>query len=432
MANQKNQWVSWNGNKQYDFQQTVQVQNEQQIQKAVQSATKIKVLGNNFSSADISANVDTLLDFSKYNEVVSINQDTKEITVQAGATLEKVLVTAQACGWTIPCLPDIDKVTIGGALATGTHGTSGHLLAQYVSKFKVVLANGTVFEITNEHKEMDAFRVSLGVLGILSEITFKCVENYQLHLNEFLAKDDDWLANLPSYLAKHHFVRILWLPHTDKGYVILGDKETENSEFKAKKSPFYLKYRRLFSKILYKYTQHKPSLVVYVNKFLASVFFSVKKEHVGSLYDATVTKSRAGTMELSEWTVAYEDFYKLFEDLKKELNDSGNQAFAHIPMDIRFVKKDNAWLSNAFQKNIVTVGCVCRNASAADTYKAFEVMENVFLKYQGTPHWAKRHQLNYQHFEQLYPMWEQFVDLREKLDPTDKFLNPYLTTIFKK
>ena len=59
-------------------------------------------------------------------------------------------------------------------------------------------------------------------------------------------------------------------------------------------------------------------------------------------------------------------------------------------MDIRFVYKDTSWLSYAYKKDTVTIGCVSRNAATADTYKAFKSIEKIFLKHGGKPHWAKR------------------------------------------
>jgi len=105
-------------------------------------------------------------------------------------------------------------------------------------------------------------------------------------------------------------------------------------------------------------------------------------------------------------------------------------SFAHIPMDIRFVRADKSWLSYAYDADTVTVGCVSRNAKHSDSYKAFESIEKVFLKYGGRPHWAKRHSLKAKELETLYPRWNDFVALRKQMDPTGKFLNNYLSELF--
>ena len=424
------QWVSWNENVSHPYQKQISVELEEHLVNAVANHPSVRVFGNRYSSADISAGTQVLIDVSKYNKVISVNRATKEVTVQAGITLEELLNVVQASGWCIPCLPDIDKVTVGGALATATHGTNGFILSKYVSKFRMVLADGAIQEFTDADLETDAIRVSLGVLGMFSEITFQCEDNYRLHLKEAPMKDDKWVGNLDQYMADYDFVRILWLPHTNHGYVILGTKVSPDFTFKEKSVPKYVRHRRKMSKFLYQYTHKYPKFTAMANKILFYLFFTPKKEHAGSLYDATVTKSRGSTMELAEWTVAYSKFKDLFKDLKTVLNDKSNNAFVHVPMDVRFLKKDNAWLSYASDEDVVTVGCVCRNSPVADDYEAFEKVEETFLKYGGRPHWGKRFIVKNKELGKLYSKWEDFKALREKLDPSNKFLNGYLKELF--
>ena len=277
---------------------------------------------------------------------------------------------------------------------------------------------------------MDAVRVSLGALGILTEITFQCEPIYYLHLKEGPEADEVWLKNISSDLQTYDFLRILWLPHTGKGYSIKGKKAPEDFEFNPVVGPKYLKYRRAASKLLYKYTHRFPWFTSIANKILYRLFFSYKKEHFGSLYQATVTKSRGSTLELAEWTIGISKFPQVFEELKSLINQWDNKAFVHIPMDVRFLKKDHSWLSYAYQEDVVTMGCVSRNAANADNYEAFKTIEEIFLKYGGRPHWGKRFQAKDATFKALYPKWEAFKQLRSEMDPSGKFLNPYLKSLF--
>jgi L-gulonolactone oxidase len=263
----------------------------------------------------------------------------------------------------------------------------------------------------------------------MSTITFKCEKSYTLHLKERPEKDSEWLPKIKNRLKKHDFLRILWLPHTDKGYVITGDKMNPETEIVENNGPSYLKHRRTASKILYKYSHIYPWITAIANKILAKAFFSSKKEHKGTLYQATVTKSRGSTLELAEWTIALDKFPQVFDELKTEINKWSNKSFIHIPMDVRFVQKDNSWLSYAYKQNIVTMGCVSRNAATADTYEAFKSVEKIFLKHGGRPHWGKRFSAKDAELSQVYPKWEAFKELRANLDPTNKFLNPYLTKL---
>tara|TARA_B110000902_G_scaffold261843_1_gene337481 strand:- start:1197 stop:2522 length:1326 start_codon:yes stop_codon:yes gene_type:complete len=427
--NKNGTWVSWNENVTYKYKSLYKVTTETELQEVIAKSEKIRIFGTKQSSADIASGLETLIDITSYNKILSYNDIEHKVTVQSGVILGDLLEAIEAKGWCIPCLPDINTITIGGALATGTHGTSGNLLCEYMTDCSMVLADGSLKRINQKDELIDAVRVSLGVLGVMSEITFKCEPIYTLHVKEGPEDDSEWLPKIKQRLQKHDFLRILWLPHTDKGYVITGDKIDPNTEITENLGPAYLKHRRTASKILYKYSHIFPWTTAIANKLLYRGFFSSRKEHKGSLYQATVTKSRGSTIELAEWTIGLDIFPTVFEELKTEINKWSNKSFIHIPMDVRFVYKDKSWLSYAYGEDTVTMGCVSRNAATADTYEAFKSIEKIFLKYGGRPHWGKRFLAKDATLSKIYDKWENFKVLRKEFDPTNKFLNPYLTKL---
>lgn len=426
----KGLWESWNGNLQHLFQSHYSVETENQLSEIVKASKKVRFYGNKQSSSDIAAGNETLIDMKTYNKVLNIDSENKRITIQSGAPLELLINTAEENNWCIPCLPDINTVTIGGAISTGTHGTNGKLLSEYIFSCRLVKANGDVITINKEDQLFEAVKVSLGTLGIITEITFQCEDIFYLHLKEGPEKDSKWLNNINKELDEYDFLRILWLPHTGHGYSIKGKKVSSDFSIKPKNGPKFLKHRRTASKILYKNTHKAPWFTAIANKLLYFGFFRSKKEHYGSLYQATVTKSRGSTLELAEWTIDLDKFPQVFSELKQTINNWKNDAFIHIPMDVRFVKKDKSWLSYAYEKDIVTMGCVCRNAAAADDYEAFKTIEEIFIKHGGRPHWGKRFVAKDAELKKLYPKWEDFKSTRKEIDPTNKFLNPYLTSLF--
>lgn len=423
-------WVSWNGNITHRVNTFYSPTDEKELIQAVKNSKSIRVTGNRQSSADIIAGTDDIISLEKYASKVAVDTEKREITVQAGMVLGDFLDLVDQQGWTIPALPDINTVTLGGALATGTHGTGreAFILGEYMVRCRIVLASGEVVEYGEDDPEFAAVRVSLGVLGVFSTVTFRCEPRWNLQLEERPMRDNEWLASYRDMLKKNKFLRILWLPHTDFGYVITGN-EADNPLEKAR-IPWYVKYRRAVSAKLYKRTVIDPRFTVFANKIIQRLFFNHRQTNFGSLYEATVTKSRGSTLELAEWTVALDRFDELFADLKKALNSLDNEAYAHIPMDIRFLCADKSWLSYAYERDCVTIGCVSRIAEHAESYEAFNVIEEVFRRHEARPHWAKRHKMVGHELEKLYPKWESFLELRDRLDPAGKFLNSYLKKIF--
>ncbi|MFP4483867.1 MAG: D-arabinono-1,4-lactone oxidase [Spirochaetaceae bacterium] len=430
--NHDHSWISWNGNIVHRYQYMHRPRTEDELAAAVRDARSVRVFGSRQSSADIAAGTETLIDLSDYNRVVEVDEVRRRITVEAGMTLKTLMYRVEAQGWTFTCLPDIDTVTVGGALSTGTHGTAGgaHPLAESMVAARLVTADGSVKQIDDSSEIMPALRNALGTLGALSTVTFQLEPLYHLRVEEQALRDEEWLADYRSRLSEYDFLRIIWLPHTGYGWVVRGERIDPETPVEERAAPRFVRHRREVSKFLYERTVRFPRFTPLANRLLRRLFFNHRTVAKGTLYGATVTKSRGSTLELSEWTVAMDRFEDLFAELRTRLESTANNAYAHIPMDIRFLRADATWLSNAHDRDIVTVGCVTRNPEHADEYAAFDMVEDLFLSYGGRPHWAKRFKAKAPELRPLYPRWDDFMALRRRMDPENKFLNPYLQELF--
>jgi FAD/FMN-containing dehydrogenase len=60
----------------------------------------------------------------------------------------------------------------------------------------------------------------------------------------------------------------------------------------------------------------------------------------------------------------------------------------------------------------------------------FAEAEQIFRAYDGRPHWAKCHTLSIADVHALYPQAAQFCAVRDMLDPSAKFANSHLSTLF--
>ena len=58
------------------------------------------------------------------------------------------------------------------------------------------------------------------------------------------------------------------------------------------------------------------------------------------------------------------------------------------------------------------------------------MIEPIFWKYHGRPHWGKIHSLGQAELSKLYPRFEDFREIRRRLDPEGRMLNNHLRKIF--
>ena len=91
---------------------------------------------------------------------------------------------------------------------------------------------------------------------------------------------------------------------------------------------------------------------------------------------------------------------------------------------MRFAAPDDLWLSTAHgrESGYIAVHRYWRE----DPTEYFEAVEQIMLGFGGRPHWGKMHTLDAAALRDRYPRFDDFVALRDRLDPDRMFQNPYL------
>jgi FAD/FMN-containing dehydrogenase len=98
-----------------------------------------------------------------------------------------------------------------------------------------------------------------------------------------------------------------------------------------------------------------------------------------------------------------------------------------FPIEVRVIDADDAWLS-PFSGRLS--GSVAVHAYYQDDYRFFfDLIEPIFRKHGGRPHWGKLHSLQAADFAALYPRWNDAMGVRRELDPERRLLNDYLKAV---
>jgi FAD/FMN-containing dehydrogenase len=98
-----------------------------------------------------------------------------------------------------------------------------------------------------------------------------------------------------------------------------------------------------------------------------------------------------------------------------------------FPLEIRFTGADDIWLSTAHERENAYIAI--HQYHRMDDAGAFAAFEAIVAEHQGRPHWGKLHTLAADDQRALYPRFDDFTAVRDRLDPERLFGNPYLSRV---
>ena len=396
-----------------------------ELQELVASSTgTVRAVGAGHSFSPLVPTDGTIVSLARMGGVINTDPETLRARVWAGSRIGSLGAPLEAAGQALVNMPDIDEQTMAGCLATATHGTGVGIgcMSTFVTGLQFVDARGELVNCSETHNReiFEAAKVSLGTLGVLTHVDLQNVAPYRLR-RETVWREIDEIFEIADDLADNHRnFEFYYVPFSGMGFTDVHDLTADEiGSTDRMDTNEGVESLRTLRNVL----EDWPKLRELI---LSSVLSGADQEvTVGTSWKNYVSERNVRFNEM-EYHLPREHGIQALREIRQALESQHHEVF--FPIEFRFVKGDNIWLSPFYQRD--TCSIAVHRYFDEDFGPYFETIEPIFRKYDGRPHWGKLNTLTQSDLRELYPKWDEFVKVRRALDPDGRFLNDYLKSLF--
>jgi L-gulono-1,4-lactone dehydrogenase len=438
-------WQNWAGTASADPVRRSWPRSTEDIGRAITAAAKdgltVRALGSGHSFTSAAATSGVAIDLSTWVGIIGADLDSGLVTVRSGTTIRELNAALDTLGLAMANLGDIDAQTVSGAISTGTHGTGAAHggIATQVAGLELVLADGSAISCSPDERPdlFSAARVSIGALGVLSTVTLQCVPAFTLAADERPMPLDEVLGRFGEFAAGNDHFEFYWFPYGKNALVkrnnrIFGGDDSPYLERDSQVPPRMPNWRRFFEYevmenaafgALCRTGRAVPATIKPLNRLAAATLS--KRTYSAPSHEVFVTPRRVRFVE-SEFAVPRESLLDVLAELR-----AGVARLAHpvmFPVEVRVAAADDIWLSTAYGRDSAYVAI--HQYVGLPYAEYFRLLESIATAVGGRPHWGKLHTRDASYLSTAYPRFGDFLQIRDSLDPSRLFVNPYLQQVF--
>ncbi|MER6409635.1 D-arabinono-1,4-lactone oxidase [Streptomyces humidus] len=398
------------------------------LRRAAEDGMKVKAVGTGHSFTSIAATDGVLIRPQLLTGIRKIDRDDMTVTVEAGTPLKRLNLALAREGLSLTNMGDIMEQTVSGATSTGTHGTgreSASIAAQ-LKGLELVTADGSVL-VCSEKENPEVFaaaRIGLGALGVVTALTFAVEPVFLLTAREEPMPFDKVLAEFDELWAENEHFEFYWFPHTGSTNTKRNNRSAGPAEPVSQVAGWI--EDELLSNGVFQVAQWvgraAPATIPAIAR-LSSKALSART-YTDIPYKVYTSPRRVRFVEM-EYAVPREAVTETLRELRTMIDGSGLRI--SFPIEVRTAPADDITLSTASGRDSAYIAVHMVKGTPYQGY--FTAAERIFTAYEGRPHWGKVHTRDAEYFAGVYPRFEEFTALRDRLDPDRLFQNDYLRRV---
>jgi L-gulonolactone oxidase len=387
----------------------------QAVVRARESGTTLRAMGSGGSKNGNFRTRGCALDLHAYASLISV--DGNHVTVQAGMTVAMLQAMLASEGLALATPGEWNGATVAGAISTGTHGGSLRhgCFATSISTIRLVTGSGAVLTLERGNPEFRHAGVSLGAMGVLSELTFECSPQFHLQLERRLVTFDRFLCDHDRKARTHEFSSAAWFPGA--GYVLTYEADRCAQPVRSTRR----RQRYDFSSSLlssFPCWGRVPEPMA--GRLLHDVAWGSSAEMLSPMrksgQTARLLRRLAPRVREVEFAVPFEHGGETLASLERLLRQWPRALL--LPVGIRATAADGFSLSPCSDRDVLWV-----STFYADNEAFTAALADLFVRFGARCHWGKNIALSPLHLRSQYPHWNAFASARSSFDPSDVFTN---------
>ena len=418
-------WSNWSGLEHAYPARRLAPADEAELAAALPAApAPIRPVGAGHSFTALVPTEGTLLALDRLAGIVSHDAAASTATVRAGTRLSALGPALAALGQEMINLPDINKQTLAGAIATGTHGTGKGVTAIHgaVTALRLVTPAGEVIACSRDERPelFHAVRVGLGAFGVISEVTLQNRPLTRVRKEVRLVDTEQLLGDWPGLAARHRNAEFLVLPFTGKSALITHDETDEPLRPRGPDADSDTLMQLKLLRDLFEFTPGTRTALA--GKLLEDIPPEVAVDEGWKL----LSNERPVRFKEMEYHLPIDRQVEVLREVIARIEREATDVF--FPIEARIIAADDAWLSPFHGRESGSIAVHAYYKEAHDWMA--RLAEPVFREAGGRPHWGKLHSLGAAELAQLYPMFGEAMAVRRTIDPEGRMLNPFLRKLF--
>ena len=400
------------------------------VRAAADRGLVVKAVGAGHSFTGIAETRGVLIHLDGLQGVLGVDAATKRARVAAGTRLHALGPALREHGLALPNMGDIDRQSIAGATSTGTHGTGirfGGLATQIVGATLVTGAGELLRVSESERPELlPAVRLGLGALGILVEIELQCVDAFVLRSVDRPRPFEEVLDGWGELVRDADHFEFYWWPHTDAAMTQTKTRLPGDTAFTRPNPLAQWAEKRLLENEALRAQQAVghlvPRAVPGLSRFATSVYGD--GERTGLSYEIYASPRLVRFRE-SEYAIPFDALPQALREVRGLIERNGWRI--SFPVEIRAAAADENWMSTAHGRPSAYLAV--HRYVRDDPTEYFRAFDAIMRTYDGRPHWGKMHFRTADDLRPAYPRFDDFLAVRDELDPDRRFANRYLDRV---